>query len=98
MGRYKMDQDVSRAWSVAGLLMASAPVTVLPGVAAGQNAPPKTSNGQPPAAITNYWTPERMEKATPMDVGVSHGPKRPTQVPAATGPPGGGGGSLPGAR
>ncbi len=79
-------------------LMATALATSISGVAVGQSAPPKISSDQPPAAVTNYWTPERMEKATPMDVGVSRGPKRPAQVLAAAGAPGGGGGSLPGAQ
>jgi hypothetical protein len=93
-----MIRDASGVRSVAGFLMATALATTGSGSAAAQSAPPKISNDQPSAAIRNYWTPERMERATPMDIGISGGPKRPTQVPAATGAPGGGGGSLPGAR
>lgn len=84
-----MFRSATDAWPVGCFLVAAA-LAAMPGVAAGQTAPPKISNDQPPAATGKYWTPERMKKATPKDIGISGAAKQPTRTPPATDAPGGG--------
>jgi hypothetical protein len=80
------------ALPVGCLLIASALAAAMPGVAAGQTDPPKISNDRPPDATSQYWTPERMKEATPMDMAISGPPRKPERTPPASSSPGAAGG------
>ncbi len=90
-----MDRDASRAWPVAGFLMASALATTISGIGAAESPAPKIFSRSPASTVEGYWTPQRMEAAKPMGIGAA-GAARHTVAPLATGAPGAAGGSMPG--